>query len=317
MAARSETARSAPAVGPAERRRAFAALVTAGVPWGASLPLGKVALREIGPTWLIVWRFALAVAAFAVVVRWRSLRLTPALAAQVVAGGVLAGVVVFLVQFEGLARTTATSAALLVAVGPPLIAVLAALVDGERGGRSTWTAVGLSVLGVALLAGAPGPGRSLVGDALCLTAMVGTAVWVLLTRRIAWALGPVEAAALQFLVGLAVLVPAAFWREGPPPALSPVGWSALLFLGLGCTAVTFWLWNWGIMRVEAARAGVIANLEPAIGALLGVAVLGEQITPLSVIGGITLLLAAFLATRPETVATTPRPRRLQSPVRKS
>lgn len=285
-----------------ERRRALAALVVAATLWGASLPAGKLALREIGPTWLIVDRFALACVAFAPVVRWRRIRLTRPVAAQIVGGGVLAALVVFVLQFEGLARTTASSAALIVSVAAPLLAVGAAVVDRERPGRQTWAAVGLSVAGIALLAGKPGPGRDLLGDAMCLTAMVGTAVWVLLTRRIAWAVGPVEAAVLQFLVGLVVLLPLAALREGPHPALSAAGWGAVGFLGLVCTAVTFGLWNWGVMRVEAARAGVIANLEPLIGVSLGVALLGEHVTPLSAAGGATLLVSAYLATRPDAPA---------------
>ncbi len=290
---------SAPRVASGDRRRAYAALITSGVLWGASLPLGKVALAEIGPTWLIVCRFALAVVAFAPFLRWRALRLTPRVVAQIVAGGVLAGSVVFVVEFEGLSRTSAASAALLVALTSPLLAVMAAFVDGERPDRRAWGAIALSILGIALLAGSPGPDRDGFGDFLCGLAMVGTAVWVLLTRRISWAVGPVEAAALQFAVGLVVLVPLAFVREGPMPMLSASGWSAVVFLGLVCTAVTFGLWNWGIMRVEAARAGVIANLEPAVGAALAVTFLGERLTPLSVLGGLVLLAAAVLATRPD------------------
>ena len=280
-----------------ERGRALALLVVAAVLWGASLPAGKVALREIGPTWLIADRFALASVAFLPVVAWRSLRLTRTVAAQVVAGGVLAALVVFLLQFEGLSRTTASSAALIVATAAPLLAVFAAVVDREMPSRLAWVAVALSVVGVALMAGRPGPGRTLLGDAMCLGAMTGTAAWVLLMRRIAWAIGPVEAAALQFLVGLALLVPLGLWREGPHPALSASGWGAVLFLGVVCTGLTFALWNWGVMRVEAARAGVIANLEPLVGTALGVAVLGEHVTPLTLVGGATLVAAAVLASR--------------------
>ena len=88
-------------------------------------------------------------------------------------------------------------------------------------------------------------------------------------------------------------------REGPLPAMSGGVWAAVAALGLGCTAVTFWLWNWGLARVEAARAGVFANIEPVVGTALGVLILHDQLGPLSLVGGALLVAAAGLATRPD------------------
>lgn len=282
-----------------ERRWAFAALATAGVLWGASFPLGKVALDGVGPTWLIVLRFAIAAAVMLPAVRWRRLAVTRRDWALIAAGAVLAGPIVFVLQFEGLARTTASSAALLVAVAPPLLAVGAALVDGERAGRMAWTAIAVSTAGVAMLVGAPGPGRSLSGDLMCAASMAGAVVWTLLSRRLTRRLGALPATALQFTVALVVLVPMAWLREGPLAPMPGAPLAAVVALGLGCTAVTFWLWNWGVARVEAARAGVIANIEPVVGTALGVAFLGDVLGPWTLAGGALLVASAVLATRPD------------------
>ena len=282
-----------------ERGRAFGALVLAGTLWGASFPLGKVALAGIGPTWLIVLRFALASAVMLPAIRWRRLVLTQRDLALVAIGAVLAGPIVFVLQFEGLARTTASSAALLVALAPPLMAVGAALVDGERAGRTAWAAIALSTLGVALLVGSPGAGRTLAGDLMCAASIAGAVVWTLLSRRLTRRLGSLPATALQFAVALGLLVPMAVVREGALPPLSGSVWTAVIALGLGCTAVTFWLWNWGVARVEAARAGVIANIEPVVGTALGVAFLGDVLGPWTLAGGAALLASAVLATRPD------------------
>ena len=282
-----------------ERRRAFAALAVAGVLWGASFPLGKVALEGVGPTWLIVLRFAIAAAVMLPAVRWRRLSIARRDWALIAVGAVLAGPVVFVLQFEGLARTTASSAALLVAVAPPLLAVGAALVDGERAGRMAWTAIAVSTAGVVMLVGAPGPGRSLAGDLMCAVAMAGAVVWTLLARRLTRRLGALPATALQFAVALAILVPMAWLREGALAPVSGAPLAAVVALGLGCTAVTFWLWNWGVARVEAARAGVIANVEPVVGTALGVAFLGDVLGPWTLAGGALLVASAVLATRPD------------------
>ena len=61
--------------------------------------------------------------------------------------------------------------------------------------------------------------------------------------------------------------------------VSPRAWMALAISGLLCTATTTWLWNWGIHHVPASRAGVFLNIEPALGLILGVELLGERLAP--------------------------------------
>lgn len=284
------------------RQRAVAALLLAGVLWGASFGVGKVALDEITPSWLIAIRFALASAVLLPLVPWRRLRLSRGDWGLVLVGAVLAGPVMFVLQFEGLARTTASSAALLVAVAPPLLAVAASLVDGEHADRATWAAVALSAVGVVLLVGAPGPGRTLLGDALCALSMVGATAWTLTSRRLARRIGALPAVALQFAVGMVLVGALALVRDGAFQPVSPTAWAAVAFLGFGCTALTFVLWNWGLMHIEAARAGVLANVEPVVGSLLGVVWLGDRLGPLSLVGGALLVAAAVVVSRGGTAA---------------
>ncbi|OZC02658.1 DMT family transporter [Rubricoccus marinus] len=285
---------------PGESRRALFAVALAAVLWGGTFVLGKVALEEITPTWLIAWRFALGAGALLPFVRWRRVRLGREEILMTLAGGAIAALVVFLLQFEGLARTTASSAALLVAVLPPLLAIAALVVDREIPSRTTWVAIGLSVVGVLLLVGRSGPGRTLLGDALCLSSMVGAVAWTLLSRRLARRIGALAATALQFTVGVPLLVGLGLWRGGAAVPVSPEAWGAVLVLGTACTALTFWLFNWGVLRVQAARAGVLSNIEPAVGALLGVTLLGETLGPLASLGGALLIAAAVLASRADT-----------------
>ncbi|HEX9951914.1 MAG TPA: DMT family transporter [Rubricoccaceae bacterium] len=300
------TTSGAPAAGSAaaERPRAIAALVAAGTLWGTTYIAGKIALEQTGPVWLIVFRLALASGVLLPLVPWRRIGaqvrtggVTGSDAWRVVAGALVSGYIVFVMQFEGLARTTAASASLLVAVAPPLLAIGAALVDGERASRAAWAAVALSALGVVLLVGEPGPGRSVLGDALCAASMAGAVGWTLLSRRVAHRIGALPAMAVQFALAGVLVLPWAFWREGPPPALSGGALAAVVWMGIACTAGTFVLFTWGVMRVEAARAGVLSNVEPVIGSALGVWLLGETLGPWALAGGALLVVAAVVAVR--------------------
>ena len=281
-----------------QRRLALGAVALAGALWGSSFLLGKLALREITPVWLIAWRFGIATAVLLPFVPWRSLRLGRAEWRLILAGGAMSSVVVFVVQFEGLARTTASSAALLVAIAPPLLALFAAWADDEHPDRITWLAIALSALGVVFLVGTPGEGRTLLGDAMCAFSIVGAVVWTLVSRRLARRIGALPATALQFAAGVPILLALGAIQGGPAVPVSAAGWGAVLALALACTAITFWLWTWGVVRVEAARAGVLANIEPAVGAGLGVWLLDERLGPFALLGGAFLLAAALLASRP-------------------
>ena len=73
-------------------------------------------------------------------------------------------------------------------------------------------------------------------------------------------------------------------------------WLALAASGVLCTATTTLLWNWGMTQVPASQAGVLLNMEPLIGSLLGVLVLGEQLGPTAWAGGGLILAAAITLT---------------------
>jgi drug/metabolite transporter (DMT)-like permease len=82
----------------------------------------------------------------------------------------------------------------------------------------------------------------------------------------------------------------------PFGGVSSTAWVALAISGLLCTATTTLLWNWGIHHVPASRAGVFLNIEPALGSLLGVRLLGEHLGPFAWLGGGMILSAAVILT---------------------
>ena len=87
-------------------------------------------------------------------------------------------------------------------------------------------------------------------------------------------------------------------RDGLPPVhgISIRAWLALAASGLLCNAAAMLLWNTGIHRVPASRAGVFLNIEPALGSILGVKLLGERLGPLAWVGGGLILAAAVALT---------------------
>jgi drug/metabolite transporter (DMT)-like permease len=209
----------------------------------------------------------------------------------------------YLIQFEGLARTTVAHASLMVATMPILLGVAAALITRERPTLMLWlclivSAAGalLIVAGVAASTAARGP--TLVGDGLVVLSLVAAVGWVLTSKRLMQRYDPVNVSALVMIVGTG---PLALWVlavDGVPPVrLATATWSALAAQGLLATATANLLWNWGVSRVPMSEAGVFVNLEPVVGTILGVFLLGDRLGWTGVVGGALIVGAAVVVSR--------------------
>jgi drug/metabolite transporter (DMT)-like permease len=278
-------------------RAALAAIVVACAVWGSSFLFAKVALEELAIGHLVLWRFLIAAAVLVPLVSRRGLPRRSDLP-RFALSGLLGVPLTFLPQFEGLARTTVASASLLVGTGTPLLALAGAILRHERPGTRGWIAVALSCLGLAIMVGLPGPGRSWLGDGLVFVSMVTTTAWVLVLMPLVGRYGGLVASAWTVTLGGIFQIPVA-WLDGPPALPSSMlVWGALLGLGVACTAGSYALWNLGLERVPASRAGVYLNLEPVVGAALGVLLLHESVTAGLLAGGGLVLGASLLASIP-------------------
>ncbi len=276
----------------------IAALLLASAIWGATFVLAKIALVELGVAHLLLYRFVFAVLPFLPILLLGRVRPKGRDLWLLALTGFLMVPVTFLLQVGGLLFTSATSAALLIGTGAPLLAVAAVLFEGERLGRRGWIAVGISTLGVALLVGTPGEGDDWRGNLLVFLSMVAATVWVILSKRLIGRYPALHATAWILTAGTLMLIPISLAISGPPPvALSAGVWGSLLALGLGCTTLTYVLWNWGVARVGAGPAGVYLNLQPITGALLGVMVMGDPIGAGVVAGGGFVLAASWMISK--------------------
>lgn len=265
--------------------------------WGVSFLFGKIALREMPASHLVLGRFLIAsILLFPTLWRfWSSFRWSDFF--PFVAAGILMVPMMMLLQFGGLALTSATSAALIVGTLPVMMAIGGMIFDGDRLGSKGWVAVGLSTAGAVALVGTPAAGRSLLGDMLVFLSTIASMLWVILSRRLLQRYEALPATAFMIILGTIVLAPISIWMDGIPTLdYNALTWSSLGVLGAGCTALTYSLWNWGIQRVSASRAGVFVNFEPLVGAILGIMVLGEPFNIATLFGGALILLAAIITT---------------------
>lgn len=72
-------------------------------------------------------------------------------------------------------------------------------------------------------------------------------------------------------------------------ALSPAGWGALLFLGIGCSGLGYLFWYAALERLEASRVAALLYIEPLVTLAAAMVLLGERLTPATLAGGALLL----------------------------
>jgi drug/metabolite transporter (DMT)-like permease len=284
--------------------RAYAALAAAGSLWGTGFLLGKIALVQLTPSHLILYRLLLACVGFVPVLLIQRPRIRREDWPTVWLAGIFGIPLVYLIQFEGLARTTVAHASLMVAMMPILLGIAGAAVAHERLTITHWVLLAVSAVGALLIAaGATSvdgsiTGPTLLGDALVVGSLVAGVGWVLASKRLMRRYDPSSVGAVVTVAGTVSLAAWVLAVDGRPPTyLAPRVWAALAASGLLATTTANLLWNWGVSRVPVSEAGVFVNLEPVVGTLLGVTLLGDRLGWTGVAGGLLIIGAALAVTR--------------------
>jgi drug/metabolite transporter (DMT)-like permease len=169
-----------------------------------------------------------------------------------------------------------------------------------------WLALAGSTLGVALIAlsskrasGVAHP--SIRGDLLVVLSMFAAIGWILISKRLMRRHSAVMVTAIVFWVGTVQLAAVVMVTWGVPSLdYSLRAWIAIAEQGLFATATTTVLWNWGLKRVPASEAGIFVNLEPLVGAILGVSLLHENLGIMALAGGALIIAGAvYFSYKPE------------------
>ena len=297
------------------RRHAVAALIAAGLLWGTTVPLSKLALEWLSPGWLTVVRFGLAAAVLLAAARGRGLRraFTPA----VLAAGALGYGGSVLLQNAGISRTSVTHAALLIGAVPVLVAIIAAAWHRTVARPVAWSGFALSLGGVGLVtAGSRGSGATLAGDGLVLASLVLSAAVTVAQGRLLTGRDPVAVTAVQFLGAALGTLPVAALTEGTPAVPGGAGpVLATVALVAGGTLLPFTLFAFGQSRVSAEVAGAFLNLEPLVGAIAGAVAFGDPVGFAQVAGGMAIVAGIGLSSLPLLISRRTAPRQAALPRR--
>jgi drug/metabolite transporter (DMT)-like permease len=269
--------------------------------WGANFTVVKYGTHVLAPLAFNGVRVALAALALTVIALVRRGPWPPARELAALIGIGMIGNGLYQVLFvEGIARTRASDAALVISAGPAFVALLGWLVGTERISQRAWVGIALSIAGIALVvldSTAPARGQStLLGNGLVLLGSLCWAVFSVLLKPFTHRVDGVQLSAATMVGGAIALlvvawrsVAAADWRAVGPPA-----WGAIVYSGIAGLVVAYLFWYRGVRVLGPTRTAMYVNLQPVFALLIAWAVLGERpgVTQLfgaaAVMGGLLL-----------------------------
>ncbi len=288
-----------------ERALILAAAAAALLIWGATPMITRIAVMAIDPTAVGILRTGLAgVIAMPLALALRLPRPGNGREWGLLLVAALGGFVGFPVLFTiGVRHTSASHAALIIAVSPLFTGLIGAAVE-RRPPRAAWRfGAALAFVGEVALIGFPsdfgGPDVTLAGDLLVLTGSVGAAAGYVAGARLSerlttwattfWGIG--LGGLLLLPVAAGVLEPAAWAGAGA------LGWAAVAYLALFSTILAYVCWYWALRRGGIARIGATQFVQPVIALAFAVMVLGEPLTPLLAVSAAIIVVGVAIAQR--------------------
>lgn len=203
------------------------------------------------------------------------------------------------VQFIGLSYTSASSAVTIIGTEPILVLLLGFLLFKQKIAWYDWLLSVVAFLGIGLLVlGSKSDGAvDLFGLALVFIAGIGFTLSIHLGQNIMKQLAPNIYTAIILVQGAILCLPLTLiltksWQIN----FSWASLFAVIYLGVGCSWLAYKLWNIGLEKTPTHISGMLIALEPVIGVIIAMLLLGERMSVLATVGCVLVIGSAMLST---------------------
>ncbi len=269
--------------------------------WGVNFVVVKYATEVFSPvafTGLRVGTVAIFLLAVALTTRRRSLARRDVIGLLLM--GVLGNGIYQLFFVNGVARTRAGNAALIVAAAPAFIALVARMRGMERLKAISLVGIALSVFGVALViigsANSSAGETTLLGSVLVFLAVICWTFYTIGLQPYTERIDVIQLSAATMVGGAIPLIiastPALIATNWS--AIGVGGWLALLYSSVISMGVAYFFWYRGLRVLGPTRTAVYSNLQPLVALLVAWAFLSETPTIFQGVGAATIVAGVFL-----------------------
>jgi drug/metabolite transporter (DMT)-like permease len=267
----------------------------------------RFVIDQTDPVTLAFLRFGIGSACIAPILLGRT---RPVLKASDWPGIVGLGLVLYSVMpaclAAGLQFTYASRGALILVSQPVFTLLLSRWRGEERFTRAKLLGITLAALGLALVLGEEKPPDTgnrfaAIGDLLLLLAACCVAAYNVYSRPYLKRYSAAQFTALTMTIGALALAPfaAVLALTRGAPAFTPLGWTAILYIGTFGAAVGYLLWVSALRTTTPTRVAIFLSLNPLTATFLGWALLDEPITSRFLMGLVAVLVGIIITNRPD------------------
>lgn len=281
---------------------ALSGLIAASI-WGGMYVVSDAVLDVVPPATLVLMRYVIALPVLWVAARFAHDRGVqrpdwPKLARTALVGFGVS----LLAQFAGTKLSTAAAGALITSATPAFIVLFAWWILRERASGRQWLGLALASVGVlivSLLGNQPVTDEAtnpLLGNLLLIVAGVTWALYSVLVKVHTQKYTALAVTMMITAFGIPLVAPVALIELqtqtiGP---LTPPLIAGILYIGVGSTAIAFFLWNKSFELLDAASASLFFFAQPIVGTLLSAIFRGQHLDWSFFAGGALILIGALL-----------------------
>jgi drug/metabolite transporter (DMT)-like permease len=286
-------------------------LLAVSIVWGSNFVVMKLVLEVMHPHVINVFRIASSGMVLAVLHARRQRALNQSFfeplhrfPGEILLIGIVGWWMYQVVFILGLNRTSAGTAALIMASLPLWTALLSVGLRVERLSLIGWLGIGVTLAGTStvILSGSKAVdlgATSLIGNLIMLTAAVLWALATVLTKKLVNRVTPVGITVLALIVSIPLLLLTSipYWSQVRWENVTWLVWGAIFFSGSLSTGVAIVMWNHAVKTMGASHTAAFQNLVPIIALVLSYFILGEHIVLGQVIGGASTIVGLVIMRR--------------------
>lgn len=224
--------------------------------------------------------------------------------------GLLGTAVNQILYLNGLERSNATHAAVLVTLIPVFAFIIAIATRKERAVPLGLAGVGIAFAGVLSLTGVEDVSigaDTIIGDGLMVANAFSYSLYLVLSKPYVERYGAIPVVAISFVAASIVAAPFGISSLGVVPTMSRGALGALIYVVLVPTLLTYMLNAWALARASASKVAIYIYLQPLLGVLLAHWVLHEVLGPRALVSSAVVIFGIVLVNKARPTARIPKP----------
>ena len=278
------------------KKKAVLMTILAGFLWGTSFPAIKIGLQYMDPYTFVFLRFltaSLTMLLILVITGKASFNFNKK--RLVIFLGVVNGVA-YMLEYVGMASTTASKSSLFINLSAVWVALLCPLLLRERLDGKKAVGVGISVAGGVLMTTnlnvASLTQGAIIGDILVVGAGIAWAIFMVYNKPLANSRKSLVLPMTLLLVfTLLPLLPTGLLSAGSFASLPLEAWLAILYTAVLCWVLPYYLWIKGLQHLSPLTSAIVLLTEIVVAVTISTLFLGEIFTAISGLGAILIVVA--------------------------